>query len=313
MTEQRGKGGEQNWFGSTPVRVGGIAVLLVLAEIAARARAGSDLPHVAGPSSGLVIGTMRTVGVGVLGAGLVLLIWGRKIQRMKIAAAAAGRKAQLNKAQRKRMILAIIVGFGVAVIYQIILQLIGPPKRQQTAPPPDGAGQPSGQGWIDQTQGHMPGEAGIGTYVTGLVAVVAVIALAIVLLRRSQLVEYVDEEEEDEGEDETVARAVVAGQAAVQDEAITDPRAAIVACFAAMERALARVGGEAAPTAADTPREVLRRGIDGSRLPEEPAQRLLDLFQEARFSTHPMGESDRDAADRALTSILDSLGAGSAR
>lgn len=308
MTEQ-GKDGAQGWFASTPVRVGGVAVLLVLAEVAARARASGGLPHVSGPPGGLVIGIIRTIGIAVLASGLVLLLWGRRLDRLKIVATKE-RKKQLSKLQRKRMIIAVSVGLLVGLVYQIILRLLGPPDSQRPPPPEQsGAPQQNGNGLIDQTQAHPPGEAGIGTYVTALLALLALIALGIVVLRRVQVVEVEAEDEDEDEESEAVTRAVVAGQAAVQDRAITDPREAIVACFAAMERALAGVGPAAAPKEADTPQEVLRRGAEASELPEEPAAQLLDLFQEARFSTHPMRQDDREAADRALTAILTSLGA----
>ena len=139
----------------------------------------------------------------------------------------------------------------------------------------------------------------------------ALIALAVVLLRRGEVVDVAAAaagEGAEEGEGATVGRAVVAGRAAVRDRSITDPREAIVACFAAMEHALAGVSGDATPRAADTPREVLRRGVAGARLPEEPATELLGLFRVARFSKHPVRESDRDSADRALEAILRALG-----
>jgi hypothetical protein len=153
---------------------------------------------------------------------------------------------------------------------------------------------------------HDMPQAGLGTYLTAFAALAALAALVIVLLRRTQVVES-GREEEEVAPAEAVARAVAAGRAAVQDRAIRDPRQAIVACFAAMEDALTGLGGEIAPRDADTPSEVLSRGVAGASIPEQPAAELLRLFRVARFSTHSVGEADRTSADRALTAILASL------
>jgi hypothetical protein len=296
-------------FGSSSARVGGIAVLLVLAIVAARARASGAMPHVAGPPGALVLGLIRSIGIGVLTAGVLLLVWGRRMKLVRVVGAGEEKK-KLTAAQRKRVWAAALVGVIVALVYQIVLQLLGPSGTRKQANNQDNpdAPIPDGHGWIDPMAGHhQPGEAGIGTYLTVLAVLLALVALIIILVRRTDTVELDDEQDEDE-EAEAVASAMVAGRAAVQDRSILDSRQAIVACFAAMERALAGVGGEVAPRAADTPEEVLRRGIAGARLPEEPAGTLLALFREARFSTHPMGEPDRAAADRALGAMLTALG-----
>ncbi|HEY2204929.1 MAG TPA: DUF4129 domain-containing protein, partial [Pseudonocardia sp.] len=141
----------------------------------------------------------------------------------------------------------------------------------------------------------------------------AVVALVVILLRKGGTTILEADEDDADAEAEAVARAVAAGQAAVHDRTIVDPREAIVACFAAMEGALTGVGGDVRPRAADTPEEVLLRGIEGSSLPETPARDLLRLFHEARFSSHPMGDPDREAADRALDEILGALNVRSGR
>jgi hypothetical protein len=76
----------------------------------------------------------------------------------------------------------------------------------------------------------------------------------------------------------------------------SDPRAAIIACYRAMQRRLAEAG--AAGTPADSPEELLDRASRaGLALPADAA-RLSELFGEARFSTHPMSSAQqRDAAD----------------
>ena len=74
-----------------------------------------------------------------------------------------------------------------------------------------------------------------------------------------------------------------------------EPREAIIACYAAMERELTRVPG-AVPQDFDTPSEVLARAVDNRALRADSATELVDLFEEARFSPHVMSEAHRDAA-----------------
>jgi hypothetical protein len=107
--------------------------------------------------------------------------------------------------------------------------------------------------------------------------------------------------------------AVASGRAAMAD--LDDARAAIIACYAAMEAHLAERG--AARDAADTPDELLRRAIDqgivrgrtggGSASRDSAARRLTVLFYEARFSTHDLGPATRDAAIAALDDLTAEL------
>ncbi|MEY8017577.1 DUF4129 domain-containing protein [Mycobacterium servetii] len=85
-----------------------------------------------------------------------------------------------------------------------------------------------------------------------------------------------------------------------------EPREAIIACYAAMERELANVPG-AVPQDFDTPTEVLARAVERHALHADNAVQLVDLFAEARFSPHVMNEAHRDVAVRALRLVLDEL------
>jgi hypothetical protein len=122
--------------------------------------------------------------------------------------------------------------------------------------------------------------------------------------------------------------AVASGRAAMAN--LSDARAAIIACYAAMEARLAERG--AARGAADTPDELLRRAMDqgvvrGSASKDSAskdgaskdgaskdgaskqsaARRLTTLFYEARFSTHELGPQARDAALAALDDLAAEL------
>ena len=89
-----------------------------------------------------------------------------------------------------------------------------------------------------------------------------------------------------------------------------EPREAIIACYAAMERELANVPG-AVPQEFDTATEVLARAIEHHALHDDNAVQLVNLFAEARFSPHVMNEGHREVAVRVLRLVLDELGARS--
>ncbi len=105
---------------------------------------------------------------------------------------------------------------------------------------------------------------------------------------------------------DSLVRAAELGLAEVGDLS-REPRAAIIACYATMERELARVPGMA-PRDFDTASEVLARAVDNLVLRSDSAAPLVDLFEEARFSPHVMDETHRDNAVRALRLVLAELG-----
>jgi hypothetical protein len=102
-----------------------------------------------------------------------------------------------------------------------------------------------------------------------------------------------------------LAGALAAGAQALQED--PDPRAAIIGCYAAMERSLADAGSPA--EAADTPAEVLARATAGGLVRSAWAGTLTGLFRRARYSSHPMTEADRAAAMGALAQVRADLGA----
>lgn len=98
-----------------------------------------------------------------------------------------------------------------------------------------------------------------------------------------------------------LAKAAEVGLAEIGDRS-RDPRDAIIACYAAMERELSKSPGTV-PQDSDTPSEVLARAIETHALREGTAGELVDLFEEARFSRHVMDEGHRADAVRALQRV----------
>jgi hypothetical protein len=164
--------------------------------------------------------------------------------------------------------------------------------RPRRAPPPARPG--SGLSW------HLP----IGGILTALLvlAIVTAIVICVIVLRRrpGHPADVALAAEDDE---ENLRDAVESGQAALRE--LDDARAAIIACYLAMERSLAHAG--AARDVAETPDELLARAADAGLVHGRAAGRLTALFYEARFSSHPLPDSARTAAQRALSELAASL------
>jgi len=89
-----------------------------------------------------------------------------------------------------------------------------------------------------------------------------------------------------------VQRALHAASAPLRDPA--DPRAAVIEAYARMEQVLAeRDLGRRAPEA---PREYLTRVLGTDGAPQRSLATITALFEEARFSRHPISQSARRRA-----------------
>ncbi|WP_354644398.1 DUF4129 domain-containing protein [Kitasatospora camelliae] len=95
-----------------------------------------------------------------------------------------------------------------------------------------------------------------------------------------------------------LAEAVVSGRAALHG---TDARAAVIACYAAMEESLGRSG--IGRLDSDSPDDLLRRAAGEGLLRGPEAGTLAALFREARYSSHPMDAGHLDRASAALEAI----------
>jgi NADH:ubiquinone oxidoreductase subunit 6 (subunit J) len=88
-------------------------------------------------------------------------------------------------------------------------------------------------------------------------------------------------------------------------ERIGDPRAAVIACYARMERILAACG--IPRRSSDTPLELLGRVLRRHRAAEPSVARLTHLFERARFSTHEVDETMRRRAVDAVSEVRDQI------
>jgi len=145
------------------------------------------------------------------------------------------------------------------------------------------------------------------THITGFAAVGAVGLAALVILALVWLV-AAGRRPAVEGRGESAPRAPSAavlladasraGAATLSDD---DPRRAVLRCYAAMAAALRRTGVPG--HASDVPGEFLRRTAAAGVVATAPVRELTALFGEARFSSHPFAEAQRQAAVAALAQI----------
>ncbi len=153
---------------------------------------------------------------------------------------------------------------------------------------------------------HLASRGGVSfspdlLYALIAVALIAAIVACVVLLRRraaGQAWAEVDELPADD--EEQLQQAVESGRTALRQ--VDDARAAIIACYLAMEDSLAEAGAER--DAAETPDELLARAAARGLVHGPAAERLTALFYEARFSTHPLPGSAREDARRALDELV---------
>jgi hypothetical protein len=114
-------------------------------------------------------------------------------------------------------------------------------------------------------------------------------------------------------EDEIVARALADALDESLDDlrAEADPRRAVIAAYARLERVL---GGHGAPKrAAETPEEYLTRILPALEVDRRSIRRLTDLFTQAKFSHHEVDAGMKEEAIAALSTVRDELRAARAR
>ena len=101
-------------------------------------------------------------------------------------------------------------------------------------------------------------------------------------------------------------KAVREGIRLMQDPGPLDPRTRIMACYMQMIKVASDLG---APVTADKTARELESGLRHLFLLKGPAiTELTQLFEEARYSLHPMTVQDSDRAHQSLVSIEQELG-----
>jgi hypothetical protein len=128
------------------------------------------------------------------------------------------------------------------------------------------------------------------------------VLLAVILLRRRRP----DDEVEDE-EPETVEEELTAVVSDTIDDLRreADPRRAVIAAYARMERVLGQHGQPREPS--EAPFEYLTRVLVRLRVRPAAVRDLTELFERAKFSTHDVDQRMKERAISALVSVRDDL------
>jgi Domain of unknown function (DUF4129) len=281
--------------GGQALRLIPVALLIVLALAGLRGTVAA--PHWGGPlrGDGVAVGVALEA---VLGTLLVITLRRGRDQRRSPG------QTDDDVPGKLRTVLGYLLALGMIAVLVLLLVYVHVHLPAGTAPhtqptvhaklptPPPAHKSPT-----------SPAPVGVILYALLIVALAAAVALSIWLsrrLRRYAPVRFdVDAEEDSAG----LRDAVESGRSALRT--LDDARAAIIACYVAMERSLAERG--TARAAADTPDELLARATATGIVRGTAASRLTALFYEARFSSHPLGREQRDAAARALDEIAAEL------
>ncbi|MFD5919936.1 DUF4129 domain-containing protein [Kitasatospora sp. NPDC058201] len=101
---------------------------------------------------------------------------------------------------------------------------------------------------------------------------------------------------------DVLALALVTGRRALVGD---DARAAVIACYAAMEGSLAVSG--VSRRDCDSPTELLDRAVSHDGVDPFHTRALTALFREARYSTHPMDDTHVQRARTALDAVAAGL------
>jgi hypothetical protein len=285
----------------------GTALALVIGALALQAAAGSAL-HT--PRFGY--GVTALVAVAVLAAGLTAVWFYRRRTPRRAYLGATGERLRLATLAVLATLTFAVPGallvFGRISLHGSAFQAPTTPTPPAPRPPAAQSARPS-QPARPVTHWHLD----LMPLLIGLVVLAGAIILAAVVfflytLLRGPLAgaaaggDLAPGQDEAAQEQDALADALLAGRSALAGD---DARAAIIACYAAMEGSLAEAG--IARLASDSPTDLLRRAVRRGAVDPVGSERLTDLFREARFSTHPMDTGQLAEARAALDAVTAAL------
>jgi hypothetical protein len=270
--------------------------VLVLVGVVAIASTGSTShgSTASRPPSDTLLDTLFSLGLVTVLAGAVLVVYGL-MQRKAIAQEiATGR-------YRRTTLVGYLGFFGIFLAFsywRLSLWKVPPQGASETDPAfPGGKPVPSTPGDQSGTV-YQPGISWIAIAVVLGLVVAAVVAYVVAERRarhgrtgaRESLVEQL---------------AVVLDDTLDDLRAEADPRRAVIAAYARLERVLAANGVPRRPS--ETPEEYLTRVLVDLSLGSGAAERLTELFTRAKFSHHEVDPTMKEDAIAALEEVRDEL------
>lgn len=271
-----------------------------------------------GPASLILVGMLAATALGVLAMAVIHRLRHRSITTVRPAGRAVWRRDGGSRPSWRVVLLGLSLVIAYLLTVTLVARLWAPSDPVRTEP--DETGAESGPGIGPEVDPAVPGSSwadppsaaadAMPHLLAATIAFVLMVIVGSLAARRRGLTASAPtaaaaSAAPAERRSGSLARAAEVGLAEIGEPG-REPRDAIIACYAAMERELARVP-DAAPQQFDTASEVLARAVEHHALPPGSATRLVELFGEARFSRHLMREEHRDAAVDALRVVLGHL------
>jgi hypothetical protein len=302
-------------FDKATGRVVAVIVLLIVVAAALRGylpgveRADREPPH--SGASLVYVATPLSVSLVIVAVALIA----RLRDPRRVASSASPLPRTFSDGTGRPGWRVLLIGAAVLLVWLalawLLAHFIGPHQIDQPqAPSPATVSTATGKG--PQRPGPQDNGADgdmLRYLIAGSVTLLAMIVAGAVVARRRRVADPRMAAAQPLGESAPVvaaatslARAAESGLAEIEDPD-HQPRQAIIACYAAMERELRRHPG-AAPQDFDTPTEVLARAVEHHALHVDNAAELVNLFEEARFSPHVMTETHRSRAVDVLQLVL---------
>jgi Domain of unknown function (DUF4129) len=294
-----------------------VVVLLALAAAALRGylpgadRAPSERPT-GSPASLFAVVAMLSVSMAVIAIAIIT-----NSRNRRVAASTGGEPPrEMGGPPLQLTWRTVLIGVGLIAAWLLIVALLSRLDTQlglQVPPPESATDKPAGgQEPPPESEPPESGPNVFGFLAASTMLLLLLVAAGTAVAARRQRRAWMLQAPADDyrssnpaPQSNSLARAAELGLAEIGDLS-REPRAAIIACYAAMERELEKAPG-AVPQDSDTPSEVLARAVEHHALHTDSATELVDLFEEARFSPHVMTEEHREAALRVLRLVLDDL------
>ena len=297
--------------GRPPARgqVGLLALLVGALVFAVGVGSGRSLAHVGGPGR-LVnprsfASDLLVVGLAVVGLTAAVLVYSSWPGRRRRSS--DDEPELVYEGQRSRSwtaALALLLAGAAFAGLVVALVLLSHHHSQTEAPPPVTVPlRPipphSGSGGAGAGQSGLP-----PVHWWGLAGVALVLLLAAALIWRTTRRRPHAITEEDATEEAEALRGAI--EISLEDiEREQDPRRAVIRAYARMEQVLGRHGLARRPF--ETSLEYLRRALATLRVSSRAVQRLAELFERAKFSTHEIDLTMKHDALSALAAVRDEL------
>ncbi|HKV22195.1 MAG TPA: DUF4129 domain-containing protein [Mycobacterium sp.] len=298
-------------------RVGAVIILVIVAAVALRGYIpGAESPAPERQTTGF--GSLFAV-IAMLAVSLAIIVIAIVTQSRNRPLSHGAGELPRERAGDKRPLTwrMVLVAVAVVVAWLVLFALLSRIDGQLgvDAPPPDTGTPPPG---TTAPAAEPPDVAQPSSTVFSILAAATVLLMVVVFVgaaiagrrqrRRAAPATVLSDESPavaTGSAPDPLARAAEVGLAEAGDLS-REPREAIIACYAAMERELEN-SPDVVPRESDTPTEVLARAVEHRALRADSATELVELFEEARFSPHVMTEEHREAAVRVLRLVLAEL------